>query len=486
MFQAVSNKIKSVFGYNMSGYDAVNPSTKRRSSGSNIQSSDQMLSDNHRRQLTESGRDLWRNFPVAAWAIRKHVDYVSDFSFQAITGDEALNISIEKLMRWWSLPGNCDAAGRHPFSRLIRIAEMRRTIDGDVFLMKLANGRLQAIEGDRIRNEGNGKEVLPNGQLRVHGIDLGPGGYNQRYHLYNKSAYGTYQFDRTVPSSNMLMHAYYDAFDQVRGVSPLSSAIASYHDVLEMTEYARLKAKVSQYFALAISRERPDFGNECDTDGYDLRDFGKGALMLDLDPGDKADFLESKNPSTEFQDFTRLSLQIALKALDIPWSLMDESATNYSSSRIATMQYIKSCEAKRRDTKLLLDKITYWQIQLWILNGLLTLPAGMTVRDIEWNWIPAGTPWFDPAKEVKADIELINAGLKTRSEVRLEKYGDDWRDVAMKLKEEEDLMEALGLDAGKPAPPPAFMDPESEEDAEEGDEENTDDSENEDEVNDET
>ena len=484
MFEAVSSKVKSLFGYNASGYDAVNPSTKRRSSGSTVRSTDNMLSDSSRRQMTESGRDLWRNFPVASWAIRKHVDYVSDFSFQSTTHDEALNQSIENLMRWWSLPGNCDVAGRHPFSRLIRLAEMRRTIDGDVFFMKLANGRLQAIEGDRIRNEGNGKVLLPNGQVRVHGIDLGPGGYNQRYHLYNKTVHGSYDFDRTVPGSNMLMHAYYDSFDQVRGVSPLSSAIASYHDVLEMTEYARLKAKVSQYFALSISRDRPDFSNECDTDGYDLRDFGKGALMLDLDPGDKADFLESKNPSTEFQDFTRLSLQIALKALDIPWSLMDESATNYSSSRIAMLQYIKSCEAKRRDTKLLLDKITYWQVQLWVLNGLLTLPAGMTVRDVQWNWIPAGTPWFDPAKEVKADIELINAGLKTRSEVRLEKYGDDWREVAMKLKEEEDLMEALGLDTGKPEPPPFIQDPT----AEEGEEENTDteDSEEEEEVNDET
>ena len=236
MFEAVSKKIKSAFGYNFSGYDAVNPSTKRRNSGSSVRSTDNMLSDSSRRQMTESGRDLWRNFPVASWAIRKHVDYVSDFSFQATTQDEALNQSIENLMRWWSLPGNCDVAGRHPFSRLIRLAEMRRTIDGDVFFMKLANGRLQAIEGDRIRNEGNGKVLLPNGQARVHGIDLGPGGYNQRYHLYNKTVHGSYDFDRTVPGRNMLMHAYYDSFDQVRGVSPLASAIASYHDVLEMTE----------------------------------------------------------------------------------------------------------------------------------------------------------------------------------------------------------------------------------------------------------
>ena len=444
MFQAIKKGASNLFGYAFSGYDAVNPDTKRRNSGNWVRSSDEMLSDTGRRGMTESGRDLFRNFPVAAWAIRKHVDYVSDFSFQCQCDNDELNQSIESLMRWWSMPDNCDAGGRHPFSRLIRIAEMRRTIDGDVFLMKLRNGRLQAIEGDRIRNEGSGKEMVGD-QIQVHGVKLGQGGRNASYRLCNKSIHGSYQFDRYVPASNMFMHAYYDSFDQVRGVSPLASAIASYHDVLEMTEYARLKAKVSQYFALSISRERPDFSNECDAEGYDLRNFGKGAVMLDLDPGDKADFLESKNPSTEFQDFTRLSLQIALKALDIPWSLMDESATNYSSSRIATMQYIKSCEAKRRDTELLLDKITHWILNIWIANGLLKLPRGMRVSDIPWKWIPAGTPWFDPAKEARADIELINAGLKTRSEVRLEKYGDDWREVAKKLKEENELMEELGI-----------------------------------------
>ena len=35
-----------------------------------------------------------------------------------------------------------------------------------------------------------------------------------------------------------------------------------------------------------------------------------------LDPGDKAEFLESKSPSTEFQAFSQVMVSVALKALD--------------------------------------------------------------------------------------------------------------------------------------------------------------------------
>jgi capsid protein len=248
----------------------------------------------------------------------------------------------------------------------------------------------------------------------------------------------------------MLHLAYYDTFEQVRGVSPLASAIASYHDVLEMSEYARLKAKVSQFFSMTIARDAPEYRglgeSDCDSDyGSQLRDFGKAPLILDLDPGDKAEFLESKTPSTEFQAFIQLSLQIALKSLDIPWSFLDESHTNYSGSRIATLQYIKSCESKRRDVELLLDQITYWIISNWVAQGVVELPGGMTMKDVKWKWIPAGTPWFNPAEEGQADIDLINAGLKTRTEVRLEKFGDNWKDVADRLKDEEEYINELNL-----------------------------------------
>ena len=475
------------------GYNANYPKTKRRNPGTTVRSVDASVSDQDKRQLIESARDLYRNFPVAAWAIRKHLDYVSTFNFMIQTGNKDFDDTFRKLLEENSKPENCDITGRHSLSQLIRLAEGLRTTDGDVFLMKLRSGHLQGIEADRVRNEYDGKLLYSDDYRRkpwlkpysgqvvspwaTHGVIQNKAGKAIGYRLWHKTIDDRYQFDRVIPARNMIHFGYFDKMSQTRGYSPLIAAIDTMHDVDEMSEFARLKAKVSQYFALSISRDKTDYltgsdayDDECDKEGqFDSIDFGTGPLVLDLEDGDKADFLESKTPSTEFQDYITLALQMGLKALDIPWSIADESFTNYSGSRIAMTQYIKSCESKRADVVRVLNSITEFWFLRWIKEGKIKLPAGVEFWDIRWKWIPAGVPWFDPRAEAQADIDLIAAGLKTRSEVRLTHFGDDWKtQVADKRKEEEDYLKELGLTTSSPVKSAPI---EAEEDDSEEDEE---------------
>jgi len=447
MFKSFTNKAKTMFGWNDSQYDAINPQTKRRSSRNTILSHDRALGTSERQHLIESARDINRNFAAGAYMIRKHLDYVSTFSFQPQTGDPALDEDLAALMRWWSRPENCDVGGRHSLSAIIRLAESHRTIDGDVFLLKLRSGHLQGIESDRIRNVSGVGVVYDTDVAKanrvIHGIHVDVGGRPLAYDVYSKDKAWSYEFDRRIKAKNILHHGYYDGFDQVRGVSPLAAAIPTFVDTLEMKEYARLKAKVSQMMALAITRTSAMYQDvSCTQTEYDV-DFGKGPVMLDLDPGDEANFLESKNPSTEFQSFITMSLQVASKALDIPWSFFDESYTNYSGSRIALLQYVKSAASKRESNQCLLDKITRWKLAQWVEAGLL--PTSLKLNTLRWTWIPSGTPWFDVKTEAEADIMLINSGLKTRREVRQERYGDDWSTVVTELAAEKAKLEELGL-----------------------------------------
>ena len=431
--------------YTTSGYDAANPRLKRRNSGTTVLSSDRLLGESDRRRLIESQRDLWRNYSVAAWAIRKHLDYVANFTFQPLSADADFNKDLSHLMRWWSLGENCDISRRHSLSSIIRLAECRALLDGDVFLVKHRTGTLQGIESDRVRCEGQGIEEHADGTLTVHGIKLNRFGTPEKYKVYRKNR-GSYIYERDLPANHVLHLGYFDSFDQVRGVSPLVSATASFHDVLEVTEYARLKAKVTQLFALAIYSEQPNYEGEPAATGgaYDVN-FGSGPVKLELEPNDKADFLESRHPSTEFQSFITMSLQAALKSLDIPWSFYDESFTNFFGSRSALIQYQQSCRSKRERLVALLDRITSWIIATWVLDGLLTLPSGMDISDLSWEWIPSGVPWWNPEQEIAGDLAAVEAGLRTRSEIRRERYGDDWSDVVRRKAAEDDLMRSLGL-----------------------------------------
>lgn len=412
------------------GYDAVEDSGKRKAVMSRRRPEDQELTKDKRQRMTSSTRDLQRNFAIAAWAIRKHLDYVSTFEFQANTGDDKLDDAIEEFMRWYMKPANCDAAGRMSLPRMVRMAEARRTLDGDAGINFLSDGRLQGIEGDRITDPKEQGE-LPEGTRYVHGVLVNDYGRAIGYAVHKRSGINGegLEYERTLGAFFFYLHGYFDRWDQVRGISPLSPAINPLRDVYENFSHALAKAKVSQMFALAFYREKAaemGFTSQTGTQssesteaeegaeehtGYQV-DFGKGPIMLDLDPGDKAEFLESDNPSSNFQDFTTQMIAVALKALDIPFSFYDESHTNYSGQRQAWIQYDESAEGKREDNRALLNWITARRLVLALRDGDLQLPRGMTIARMlaGCHWINRGIPWIDPLKEINADIAAIKAG----------------------------------------------------------------------------
>ena len=333
------------------GYDAIESKGRRKAATGIVRSEDAELQPIQRRKLVQSTRDINRNYAVAAWAIRKHLDYVSKFNIQFKTGNKSLDFRLENLMNTWSRAENCDIAGRHHLRRFVRLLEARRTIDGDVLLMRLANGQLQAIEGDRIRTPVGGMPVelkLPLSNMR-HGVLTDRYGRPVGYSVCNRTTgsdyfpgNGGFTFERIVSAEHTHLHAYFDRFDQTRGISPLASALNTLRDTYEGMEYALAKMKVSQLFGLKITRESDeamgDVSAQDDDETQYKVDFGKGPILLDMDPGDDASFLENKTPSTEFQQFVQTSISVALKSLDIAYSFFAENYTNYSGARQALLQ----------------------------------------------------------------------------------------------------------------------------------------------------
>lgn len=430
-------------------YDAVVAKGRRQPPVARTRSEDDELLPVQRRMLGTGAADLQRNFAIAAWAIRKHLDYVSTFRFAARTGDDGLDDAVEAIVREWSRPENCDASRRFSLGGLVRMAECLRTTGGDCGVLQREDGRLQLVEGDRITTPFDMPVgTLPAGrtpQDLIHGVLVGPSGEPLAYAVSTRQRVtGGLKFERLVPAEWMYLHGYYTRYDQVRGVSPLSAAVNTFRDVYEGFDYALAKAKVQQLFALVITRKAADDlgvsveagdGEVPERTKYKI-DPNRSPMMVDLDPGDDLRFENDATPSDQFQSFTAAMIQVGLKSLDIPLSFYDESHSSWNGSRQALLQYEMGANIKRAGNRELLDRQVRWRLGLALRDRELVLPAKRTFDSLRWQWTAQNVRWTDPLKEVSANVAAVNARLKSPQQV-IQDEGDDPYEVVDQIAEWE-------------------------------------------------
>jgi capsid protein len=461
-----------------SGYDAINPKGRRKSVSSQIRSEDAVLNARRRQTMTAQAMDLHRNAGLAAWAIRQHLNYVTLFDLYFSTPDKGLNTDLSALIARDNKRANCDVGGRHSWNRMRRLAEVRKMLDGDVGIARLRSGYIQGVEGNTIVDP---DKKYPN-SVWEQGCLLGPGkralAYNVRETVNGK------QSDRMISAANMFMlGAFEGRFNQTRGISSFSAGINEFRDFYETVDYARAKVKVEQLIALAITREKePTDGGSTlgrrvdgrsDTEIDDDEEasaptqptqvsFGDGPVKLDMDPGEKAEFLNAGNPSNQTQDFLRLCVHLALLSADIPMNFFDPKYVNMSGGRTTWNQYERSCVHKREDQLDMHEWYTNWRLARYILpksmggTGEIVLPRSIDVAELQmYEWVPRGVPWWKPGEELDAELKSVAAGIDTPQKIcRRRGTGDFYKNLE-EIKRATDAAAELGIElkfGGTPAP----------------------------------
>jgi capsid protein len=405
-------------------YDATESRGRRRAPFTRTVSEDRVADERRRSMLSATAQDVCRNWVLAKWIIRKHLDYVTTFSFQAKTTDRGFNAYLEAWHNQQSTRQAFDVAKRHPLRRAIRISEAMRVIDGRVGWLKLApkdfrdprRGRIQAIEGDRIRSD---RGVLPENAIAdewVNGVRVDPvTGEDLAYAICKRIPRSTrLELDRIVPASSMLMHQSFEfRFDQVAGVSPLAAALNPLRDLQENVEYTNARIKLGQLFGLQIHSNSQEVQWERSDDGYSVDFNQRGPFILEMDPGDKAEMIEPKGTSADTNAYLELLILMTLKALDIPYSFYDESHTNFFGSRAGLIHYQRSSADRIADNQSFLSEYEDWRLALAVEDGSLELPRGKGLEFLAYEYVPRGTAWWNPVQEVKGAAMAIAAGLSS-------------------------------------------------------------------------
>lgn len=432
-------------------YDAVKTDRIRKPPYYSTKSEDRELTARERQLLISQARDALRNFTIAGFALRKHLQSMSFYRFQAGTPDDGFNRRLEALIRRWKKRGNCDSAGRHSFDTLIGLIESHRAVDGDVGILRLSNGKIQIVEGDRIRNP-SGNDFTDEW---VHGVKVNAYGRALAYQIHRRMPAGGFEPERIVSSKNFDLLGYYTREDQIRGESLMAPAVRFFSQLYDSIDLALAKQRLEQAMSIAATFEDASGflpntpGPESDAaaareESFTQRAtdvFGPGIMTFTLRPGEDIKFLESNNPSQNFQSFCETVIRLVFAAFDIPYSFYDGSKTNFYGSEGEFEQYIDSVEKKQQPTiEMLNEWVVDWLLPNWILDGLIDLPQGWTVEDVaaDIGWMGAGMPSWRLFRNVKEILLALQSGLLPPSEI----VGDYGYDIKRNLQDIAALRQA--------------------------------------------
>lgn len=237
-------------------YEAIEQTPTRRPIAYSVRSEDRELTTYDRRALISESREEQRNFTLAGFALRKHLQFVSYYRFSAETPCKAFNRALERRVELWKDRKNCDAARRSNFDELITLIESHRAVDGDVGVLRRSDCRLQIVESDRIKNP---REV---GELDIdwtHGVKVSEWGEAQQYQIWRRTLGGDLEPERVVDASCFDLLAYRTRRDQVRGVSLFAPALKTIAYLYDGIDYALAKLKLEQMIGLVTRLD--DGGN---------------------------------------------------------------------------------------------------------------------------------------------------------------------------------------------------------------------------------
>jgi hypothetical protein len=432
----------------MLGYHAAQDKGRRQAPQAAIKNEDAQLTSFGKAKLDMTAQDLPRNFELAAWALRLHVAYVSRLMPHVATGSPAVDAVLSRLIARDSKRKAFDVAERHDRDRAMSLFEIANVFYGDAAFIKLDSGKVQGIPGARIARPGFSADTDADskekwGRVKDNGLIVDPAtGRMMEAAIcsWGKNGVGLV-FDHYEPAENLIFNGYFTDFDQTRGRSPLAAAINRCTDMMESLEYTALKIKLHSLLGLAFGSDAsssiipPSLDGDESTTGerppYKV-ELSRGLMVFNLRPGDTVNAIESKVPSSEFVDFTGLSIRLALLAFDIPMTFLDSSKSSFSARIADSNQYEFMCVEKRAKNASVSGEWADWKMETqWADDPDLSAAlktAGLSAEQAASGigWVGTETPWVDKLAQLKGDQLAIGMCMDSIPRA-CRRRGVDWK-----------------------------------------------------------
>ena len=327
-----------------------------------------------------------------------------------------------------------DAEGRTDLFGLQANAARAMIVDGEAFLHieTRANGlRLRLLPAEMV-DEADTRD-LPNGGYVVAGIEFNAAGQRVAYHVLKArptavfaSTYGTIR----VPAEDMLHLMHPLGAGQVRGVSWLAPILLRLSELDQLEDALAVGVKTAAMFAgfLVDQNGTGEPFDASDESGILTRGLEPGVLQR-LPSGFDIRF-STPQQAQQTAEFVSHQIRAIAAGLGVPAHLVsgDLREANYGSLRAGMVAFRQKLEQIQFGTIIPQMCAPIWEraVSALVLRG--DLPAS----DFEAAaplWLaaehyPPPMPWIDPAKDVAAIRDALEAGLMSRRQAVAERGYD--------------------------------------------------------------
>jgi capsid protein len=448
------------------GYNSIQNKGRRKAPRVSVKKESQELKPKDRLKLIATIKELGRNSGLAMWILRKHLDYTTKFTLQINTGDKDVDKMVEKGWKRWGRKNSCDILRRDSFEMMMRMHGAGRAFDGDSSLLLLDGYKLQGIESDRITKPSGVSKDATEEQKKEYerikdivtpeGFVLDENGAVEEYIICKRVDSNNYEFEQAVNYQNIVYTGDFFRFDQDRGISKLNQAVNSIQDLEECNEATLQKVKSHALQAIAISSDAPVNEDSNINDVYDeetgevpTEETSKYAYqpetasVIEMDQGDKMDLIESKTPSMNYQEYTKLLTRLAMLSFDLPYSFFDTKGSSYHAARLDRAGYELSASNDRSLNLDAREQIAEWVLPEIVRREKITLPEGKDIVDC-YEWVQLGTPWIDELREVNAAAKRIALNISSH-QLECKRKGLDFTEILEQRAEDDAAIKEKGV-----------------------------------------
>lgn len=387
-------------------------------------------------------------------------------SFKNVKGelDTKVNDAIEKQWALWS--------HRPEVTARLTLAEVQRLVigtvarDGEAIVRLVYGSRnahglaIQLI--DPVALDVSLNQEFQDGREIKMGVEVSEWGEPLAYYLKtSRRGKGAVVIEGTdyirVPADEIIHVFRPDRVGQTRGFPWIHTSIRRLK-MLQGYEQAELVAARVASSKMGFFTRMPGSDTSYEGEGQEHDDAGN--IITDARPGSFELLPEGvefrpwtpEHPSGNYSAFVKTTLRgIAAGLGGISYNTLanDLESVNFSSLRQGLLEernYYMTIQEWFIDS--FMKPLYIKWLRASVLSQKLEIPVKKLDDYAHANFIPRRWTWVDPAKDVRAAIDSINAGLKSRSEV-ISEQGRSIEDVLHELKREDMLAQSLGLDLNK-------------------------------------